>query len=170
MVELLKKIDFSAPQLIADVGTGSGCLGITAALELPASQVYFLDSELQALATAKHNAEQWHVHGTFIHSNVLDPWPADYTVVLANLPYVPDMYPINKAAQHEPRMALFSGSDGLNHYKLFWQQLAGHNPKPHHVITESLPAQHHAVALLARNAGYILYAAGGYAQHFIYAP
>jgi release factor glutamine methyltransferase len=170
MIELLKNIGLSSPQLIADVGTGSGCLGVTAALELPRSQIHFLDSDTAALDIAKHNADHWHVHGTYIHSNVLDPWAGTYTVVLANLPYVPDMYPVNKAALHEPRIALFSGSDGLNHYKLLWQQLAGHEPKPAHVITESLPAQHHAMAILARNADYILYAAQGYAQHFIYKP
>lgn len=166
IIELLKECSFSQPPFIVDVGTGSGCIGITAALELPAAHVHFYDIDRAALDTAQDNARRLHVHGEYYLGNILDPWRHDYNIVLANLPYVPDLYPINEAAVFEPPLALFSGKDGLAHYRLLWQQISAHNTKPVHVIIEALPEQHASLIELATTAGYRLRKTRDYVQHF----
>jgi len=176
VIELLKECSFSKPPCIADVGTGSGCIGITAALELPTTRVHFYDTDKAALEVALSNARRLHAHGEYYRGNVLDPWRHDYDVVLANLPYIPDVYPINKAAGFEPELALFSGEDGLNHYRLLWRQIkaragkSGEPDKPAHVIIEAFPAQHADLDGLAAAAGYRLHATRGYVQHFMSLP
>lgn len=166
IIELLKECSLSKPIFVADVGTGSGCIGITAALELPAAHVHFYETDQAALDTARENARQLHVDGKYYLGNLLDPWHHDYDIVLANLPYVPDLYPINKAAEFEPALALFSGKDGLAHYRLLWQQIGAHVTKPSHVIIEAFPGQHARLTKLAAKANYRLHAAHGYVQHF----
>lgn len=170
IITLLKNIDFqSLPDQvkIADVGAGSGCVGITAALEVPNAQVELIDISPEALAIAQRNIQK-HGLSERVHTregNLLET-TSTYTIVLANLPYVPDTFPINKAARKEPTLALFSGADGMDHYKIFWQQLGGHAQKPRYVITESFPNQHHFNATLARNAGYTLIAMTDFIQCF----
>lgn len=154
IIDLLKQLPLANGITIADIGTGSGCLAITAALELPQSRVDAYDISDAALAIAQQNATALHAHVDFRKSDLLTSVePAK--VLLANLPYVPEHFPINKAAAHEPGLALFSGADGLNHYKLFWHQISILSQKPRFVITEALPEQHHALAELARHAGFV---------------
>lgn len=159
VIELLKSLDLSTSDniRIADVGTGSGCIGITAALELPNAQVDLIDISPEALAVAEQNIQK-HKLSERVHSLKSDLLhdTAVYDIILANLPYVPDTFPVNEAARKEPALALFSGADGMNHYKIFWQQLAVQAQKPKYVITESFPDQHHFNATLARKAGFTL--------------
>lgn len=154
IIELLKELPLKAGDQIADIGTGSGCLAITAALELPQTRVTGYDISPEALQTARKNAQALHAPVTFQHSDLLQDVTAQ-DVLLANLPYVPDHFPVNEAAMQEPKLALFSGADGLNHYKAFWQYLGTATQKPRFVLTEALPGQHHPLAQLARQAGFV---------------
>jgi release factor glutamine methyltransferase len=88
-------------------------------------------------------------------SDLLDEVP-EADVLLANLPYVPERYSINQAAEHEPKHAIFGGKDGLNLYRCFWQQIAAMADKPKFVFTESLPPQHESLAAIAKGSGYEL--------------
>lgn len=158
IIELLKKLPLPAEANVLDVGTGSGCLGITAALELPKSKVTLSDISDDALQVAKQNANTLRAqHVLSLQADLAEACTKQhFDVVLANLPYVPKQFPINNAARYEPGLALFAGVDGLDVYKRFWQQLAESEQKPSYVLTESLPFQHHANAALARTAGYAL--------------
>jgi release factor glutamine methyltransferase len=152
---------------IIDIGTGSGCLGITAALELPNATIELTDISPEALAIARQNAVAHHVRAGIGQADLLDrPFDHPYTVVLANLPYVPTDYPVNQAAWQEPALALFAGNDGMDAYRRLWQQLAALPRKPAHVITESLETQHNYIVQLAQMAGYHLHATQGLAQQF----
>lgn len=153
IIDLLKELPLASGVHIADIGAGSGCLAITAALELPGVHVAGFDLSPEALQVAQKNAHILQAPVDFQISDLLESVPPQ-DVLLANLPYVPDHFPINQAAEHEPKLALFSGADGLNHYKLFWQQISTNTQKPRFVLTEALPEQHHVVAQLARNAGF----------------
>jgi release factor glutamine methyltransferase len=166
LIELLKKYATAGQISIADVGTGSGCLGITAGLELPGSQVYLYDIDTAALAVAAQNAKHLQIQATCERHDLLAGVTHRHNVVLANLPYVPEHMTINRAATHEPAQALFSGPDGLDHYKRFWAELAALLQKPELVITETLPSQHHTNAMLARAAGYYLAERQGFAEAF----
>lgn len=143
---------------IADIGTGSGCLGLTAALEIRDCRADLYDIDSDALAIAKKNAEQFDVTARYFKEDLLSQaFTRRYDAVLANLPYVPDNYSINRDATFEPRLALFAGPDGLEKYRTFWQQLARFEIQPKYILTESLPElQHVKLTALASNAGYIL--------------
>jgi len=167
LIDCLKQLPLGGTPRIADIGTGSGCLGITAALELFGAEVFLFDIDAAALAVAEKNAQLHHVAVQAKQQDLLKNCAEQFDVILANLPYVPEDYPINRAAGFEPRQALFSGVDGLEHYKIFWQQVADMPGQPTHVITECLPEQHKSQVKLAKAAGYTLENTRDFAQHFV---
>lgn len=144
---------------IADVGAGSGALGITAKLELQQAHKMFVDLleiDLEAAKIAKINVEKHTTNIKVIRSDLLEASSKDYDVLLCNLPYVPDEHAVNRSAMNEPRIAIFGGPDGLDIYKRLFRQVGGLKHKPLYILTESLPPQHGTLAVIARGAGYVL--------------
>jgi release factor glutamine methyltransferase len=139
---------------IADIGTGSGVLGITAKLELPNSTVELLDIDADALEIAKMNVIKYTTIISVIKNDLLADSDNTYDVLLCNLPYVPDDYPINIAAQAEPKIAIFGGTDGLNLYRRLFEQIRILQNKPLLILTESLPTQHAQLSTIAAQAAY----------------
>jgi release factor glutamine methyltransferase len=148
------------------VGTGSGCLGITAALELPDADVTLLDVDPGALEVATQNASKLNAKVRTMQNDLLNNYNQPVDVILANLPYVPDNYPINQAAGNEPALALFAGEDGLDLYRRFWPQIKNLDDQPEYVLTEALTTQHAALADIAKTAGYTLKQTDGLVQLF----
>lgn len=157
--------------VIVDVGTGSGCLAITAKIAFPTVEVFATDSSASALTVARHNARAFDVDITFKEGDLLTP-VIDKTVgkktvyILANLPYVPTDYPINIAASHEPKIALFGGDDGLAIYKRLFSQVIKNTTANFIIITESLIEQHDALASIAQKVGFSLGDTAGLVQVF----
>jgi release factor glutamine methyltransferase len=173
IIELLKKVVHPPDNpRIADIGTGSGCLGITAALEFPAASVELYDIDQNALTVARGNAGKLAAKVTVQKADLLQKLSVSeqYEAVISNLPYVPDRYIINRAAAHEPRRAIFAGENGMELYRHFWEQIKALPRPPAHVITESLPFQHTANNLLAQKAGYHHIDTLGLAQRFTPKP
>lgn len=152
MIDLLKKLiqsDKKAGLRLADVGSGSGCLGITAAIELGLRKADFYDIDPATLKVAKINARKLGVSGNFYESDLLSKEHGSYDVILANLPYVPDGFHINEAAMNEPRIAIYGGSDGLELYRRLFEQLEVFGWQPRYILTESLPPQHGQLKTIA---------------------
>ena len=174
MIELLKQsVGHTASCTIADIGTGSGALAITAKLELPSASVFATDIDERCLEVAQKNAVKLEADITFLHGDLLSPLPhinsTDHKlVVLANLPYVPEQYPINTAASHEPALALFSGKDGLNHYARLFAQAHALPVAPSYIVTECLMEQQDSLSALAQQSGYQMVQTDGLAQLFTY--
>ena len=169
IIELLLQIAPKAPKpLIADVGTGSGALGITASLELPNSSVDLIDIDDKALKTAKINANKFTTSIRVIKSDLLAHADSNYDILLCNLPYVPDGFKVNKAAQHEPAIALYAGSDGLDLYRKLFEQLELRKNKALYLIIESFPDQHAKIAEFATNCGYSLQTTIDFVQLYKY--
>ncbi|QQS17919.1 peptide chain release factor N(5)-glutamine methyltransferase [Candidatus Saccharibacteria bacterium] len=152
---------------IIDIGTGSGALAITSKLELPNSTVLATDIDPACLEVAKQNALKLSANITFLRADLLAHIPnskfiMQNSIILANLPYVPDAYPINRAAAHEPRSALYGGADGLDYYRALFVQAKEHQVKC--IITESLLEQHSSLATIAQGTGYSLTTTDGLAQ------
>lgn len=172
IVELLKTATFGlSPDIIplrmADVGTGSGCLGITAALEFPGASLDLYDVDALVLGLAVRNAHTHRLRVAPYHEDLLTQAKfRRYDVVLANLPYVPINHPINQAARHEPKLAIFGGKDGLDLYRRFWDDITTLQWQPTHIFTESLVSQHKALQSLAMAAGYKLTRTKDLAQEF----
>lgn len=166
MIELLKHLKLPAKPAIADVGTGNGAIGITAALEIHGSVVDLYDISAGCVAVAKHNV---HLHELHLHvrkMNLLSRPLRPYDVVLANMPYVPDKWQINQAAMAEPKIAIFGGKDGLDVYRKLFAQLARFTWQPAYVLTESLPPQHEKLAEIAASRGFNLRQSDDFIQVF----
>lgn len=166
MIDLLLSLPLSAQPKVADIGTGNGAIGITAALEIPGSIVDLYDISAGALAVAKHNT---HLHELRLHArkmNLLSRPLRPYDVILANLPYVPDKWQINQAAMAEPRIAIFGGQDGLDVYRKLFHQLARFTWQPKFILTESLPPQHEQLAAIANASGFKLLKSRDFIQVF----
>lgn len=157
MIDCLKQLPLSANGALslADIGTGSGALGITAALELPAiRQLRLIDIDPAALDVAKHNAQRYAVDAKCIEADLLGKDTGPLDIILANLPYVPDSHTINEAAMREPAIAIFGGPDGLDLYRRLFAQLSAKPWRPRYIITESLPFQHDTLAAIAQKAAF----------------
>ena len=111
--------DRSAPLRIVDVGTGSGILAITLALEYPNSSVLALDISPAALDVALVNAAVLGAGNvSFAESNLLQAAEGEppFDLIVSNPPYIPLAEASELHAQvreHEPHLALFGGDDGL---------------------------------------------------------
>ena len=107
-----------SPRII-DVGTGSGCIAIVLAREIPGARITATDVSVDALAVARRNAMR---HGvadrvTFIETSFLDGIESGADVIVSNPPYVPsvsDRGVTPEVREYEPRVAVFSGEDGLD--------------------------------------------------------
>lgn len=168
IIELLKTLPLSSQNpKIADVGTGSGALGITAALELPATTVDLIEIDDSAIEVAKMNIVLHTTKLSVIKSDLLASTSQPYDVLLCNLPYVPDNFTINPAAMNEPKIAIFGGQDGLDLYRRLFAQLQYFDWKPSYILTEALPPQHTKLAQVAREADFKLQVVDDFIQLFI---
>ncbi len=168
IVDLLIK---QLPDHVIDIGTGSGCLAITAALELPKASVVATDIDPNCLKVAQLNADRLEAKVEFVLANLASGLKlGGNTILLANLPYVPTDYP-TIGTQKEPKLALYGGHDGLDYYRELLEQLAKTNrsgsTKNISMITESLISQHDDLAKLMANYGWLLEQAHGLAQLFV---
>lgn len=154
---------------IADVGAGSGALGITAALELQNTFVDLLEIDEEALKVAKMNVDLLTTRVHVLKSDLLNAASHNYEVLLCNLPYVPDGYSINKAAGFEPKIALFGGQDGLDLFRQLFTTLSKAKNRPLFILTEALPESHATLSALAETSGYQLRQTEGFVQLFEHA-
>lgn len=106
---------------VADVGTGSGAIAIALASELPGAVFCAVDRSAAALDAARANAELHDVAAriSFLEGDLTAPlerFAGTFDAVIANLPYIPSGEIANLAREvrdHEPRLALDGGADGL---------------------------------------------------------
>lgn len=113
---VLKRVDSNESINILDIGTGSGCIAISLAKNLPNAKVYALDISAKALKTAKQNADLNEVNVEFIEADILKNGDgllgADvkFDIIVSNPPYVreqeKDMMKPN-VLDNEPHLALF---------------------------------------------------------------
>lgn len=167
MIDLLKQLTDLPPEpRIADVGAGSGALGITAKLELPKSHVELLEIDPKALKVAQTNVDKKSTSLKTTQSDLLQDSGQSNDVLLCNLPYVPDGHQINRAARHEPDIAIFGGPDGLDLYRKLFHQVKSLQKQPLFILTESLPPQHQALAQIAGEIDYDLTCTEDFIQVF----
>jgi release factor glutamine methyltransferase len=104
---------------IADIGTGSGVIAIALARQLPLARIVATDISADALALARRNAARHEVADRidFREGDLLEPITEPVQIIAANLPYVTTEQLESSPPEirdHEPRLALDGGSDGLD--------------------------------------------------------
>ena len=114
----------NSQQLILDIGTGSGCIAISLAKNLPNSKVYALDISEKALEVAKENAINNDADITFIHDDILNlknNIETEFDIIVSNPPYVRELEKAemrDNVLDWEPYNALFvSDNDPLIFYR-----------------------------------------------------
>ncbi len=97
---------------VLDVGTGSGCIAVALARNLPFSRLTALDVSERALEVARRNAKKFKTSVTFIHADIMK-WdaPSDsFDIIVSNPPYIAEHERADMEARvlaHEPASALF---------------------------------------------------------------
>ena len=119
--ELVDRIVHSGhkcPCRILDIGTGSGCIAASLALELPDAEVFAAEIADEALAVAEENFRRLGARVTLRRADALKglekQFPEKFDVIVSNPPYVPEsdraaMHP--NVRDHEPSVALFVPDD-----------------------------------------------------------
>lgn len=169
MIDLIKALpdlprDNGYPPLLIDVGTGSGCIGITARLECPKLEVWLTDIDKDALAVARHNFRRlkeelnitkfWRVQ--YYHRDLLElgHTPHIASIITANLPYVAKGFEITPDARHEPDIALFAEDEGYQLIERLLPQAASVLLPGGYLLLESDPWQQDRIATTAKTAGF----------------
>lgn len=115
---------------IADIATGSGCIAVTLAVELPGAEVVATDLSEAALEVARDNAQAHGVTGRveILSGSWCEPLAGRrFDIVVSNPPYVTTVEMAGLAADvrdHEPRLALDGGTDGLCAYRSLMPSMA----------------------------------------------
>lgn len=103
-----------APKNILDLCTGSGCIGISLALNYPHAQVTCSDISAPALQVARQNAETHKAKINFTKSDLFENINGTFDLVISNPPYIKedDINTLSPEVKQEPRLAQIGGKDG----------------------------------------------------------
>jgi release factor glutamine methyltransferase len=116
--ETIALVGRDARPRIIDVGTGSGCIAVALAREIPGAHIVATDVSPRALDVARRNAAR---HGvldriTFVETSFLDGIEEGADLIVSNPPYVPAVSELGltpEVRDYEPPVAVFAGADGL---------------------------------------------------------
>ncbi len=113
-------------RLCADIGTGSGCIAASLALEIPDLHVIAVDVSPSAIEVARVNTRKHGVDDrvTLIVADLMRPFDFRFDLICANLPYIPSERLRRLAvAEREPTLALEGGMDGLEVIRRFAHEM-----------------------------------------------
>lgn len=156
-IEIAAGEPFSAiPLLIADLGTGSGCIAIALATRLRRANFLAVDIHSGALAVAARNAQRHRVlpRIAMVEADFADPLGPVH-ILVCNPPYVPttEVDQMLSGPVHEPRAALDGGGDGVDYYRRLLPLLPQRLRRPGVALLELGYNQFSAVRNLAEPLG-----------------
>lgn len=166
LIELIKELKLPQKARFLEIGTGSGCVAITLALEFPQSYVLATDISETALDTAERNDVMHEGRVELLMSDLLDEVNLEfegeqYDVVVANLPYVNPYWEWldREGLKFEPREALFvKEKNGLMlYFRLFeqiFERMKDNLYWTRYVVVEADPCQQRELKKIARRFGF----------------
>jgi len=115
---------FSSPIKVLDAGTGSGCIGISIALQNPSLNVCGSDCSADALNVALINKNKLNVNNfSLVHADWLSSFKKEsFDLIVSNPPYIADQDPHLENLKHEPNKALVAKDNGLGDIRLIVEQ------------------------------------------------
>jgi release factor glutamine methyltransferase len=148
----------SASPLVCDIGTGSGCIAVSLARELPHAHVVATDLSAAALEVARRNARAHGVESriTFVQSDLfvgIDP-AARFDLIVSNPPYVAVDEDADAETEWEPTLALRAGAQGLDVVRDLLREAPSRLRADGCLVMEFGYGQAEALASLARSAGF----------------
>lgn len=179
LINLVKELKLSKQPSFLEIGTGSGCIAITLALEYPQSYVLATDLSERALEVAEYNDIALEGRVELVKSNLLRELdfrknPEHFDVIVANLPYVNkewDWLDL-KSLNYEPASALYAKSNnGLSMYQRFLRELnyyrgVGDGLWMDYLVLEADPCQHASLIKMAEKAGFFYLKTEGFGLLF----
>lgn len=136
---------------LVDIGSGSGCLGITAKLEFPELDVALIDTSRHALSVAEKNASLLGADVETFVSDLLTEYPYSPDIMLANLPYVDRSWEQSPELANEPEEALYADDEGLAVIKRCVEQASLRAKPGALLLLEADPRQLDAIAAFAKS-------------------
>lgn len=126
-INYIKEIFYSNDLKVIDLGTGSGCIGITLKKKNPLFNMTLLDISKEALEVAKENATNLQIEVTLIQNDMLENLKDKYDVIISNPPYIKENEEIEEIVKNnEPHLALYAGIDGLDCYRKILKEAPNH--------------------------------------------
>jgi release factor glutamine methyltransferase len=114
---------FNNDQLdVLDLGTGSGCIGLTLSLEEKNLNVTISDISKDALDVATKNRDNLSANAQIILSDLFDNIKSKFDIIVSNPPYIPDNELVDLIVEKEPSVALYGGTLGTDFYKKILDQ------------------------------------------------
>lgn len=142
---------------LLDLCSGSGCIGITAALEIKGLTAYLGDIEPKALAVSARNAERYKEAKTAaVYDDALGKGSGKYDIIVSNPPYISEKEMEELPAEvkdFEPVSALAGGRDGLDFYRAITANRLENLTPGGYMIFETGESQGNSVAKIMRDSG-----------------
>lgn len=111
---------------VCDIGTGSGAIAITLALEESNMNVMATDISSEALEVAEVNNKKYNANVKFLQGDMLEPlYGKKFDIIVSNPPYIPSGEDVQSLVKdNEPNIALFGGNDGLKFYRIIVENVS----------------------------------------------
>lgn len=126
-LNLIEEIFLDKNLKVIDLGTGTGCIGITLKKKIPNLDVTLLDISPKALEVAEYNAKSLETDVTLIENDMLEGLNEKYDIIISNPPYIKENEEIEDIVKNnEPHLALYAGVDGLDCYRKILKEAKNH--------------------------------------------